>query len=220
MKRFLFLILLTLVPIITFAEAPKDTIIKCKAYTSYISWSMKNPKVVVYKLYKGGGDCDRSQFRFNNRTCANQTLKNRTATQRDYTHSGYEEGHLCNAEDMAGNCSLDSMTFKFWNCVPQTLQLNRGVWKSDETAIRELSQSDSLIVVCGSFFGTRTIGDGVFVPDTCWKVVYSLSKRKVIISYVYTNTATPVRTPMKINDLNNLIIKTYGMNITSLIFFR
>src|SRR5579872_4199445 len=43
-----------------------DTVITNDVYTSYFSYKYHNPLYVQYKLYKGGGKCDREKegFRF------------------------------------------------------------------------------------------------------------------------------------------------------------
>ena len=42
-----------------------DTVIHTSVYDSYYSFKLKNPIFVVYKLNKGGGDCDRQKEGFN-----------------------------------------------------------------------------------------------------------------------------------------------------------
>ena len=48
------------------AQYKVDTIIKSDAYISYFSNVLKEPLYVTYTLSKGGGDCDRSKFKFKN----------------------------------------------------------------------------------------------------------------------------------------------------------
>jgi len=167
----------------TFIYAQKvDTIIKTPIYESYYSYTYKNPLYVKYKLYKGGGDCNRSQFTFKV-----DNFK-KTATHKDYAYSGYDEGHMVNAEDFAYDCIKMGWTFKFYNCMPQTPKLNRGIWKSYETEIRKVSQSDSLLVICGGIYEDRCLpGSEVYVPTYCWKVVKSLRTGKIIYVLFFTN---------------------------------
>jgi endonuclease G len=164
--------------------------------------------MVVYNLHKGGGDCDRKKYHF-----STGGLNKRSATASDYSHSGYDEGHLANAEDFAYDCTLDSITFRFWNCCPQTPQLNRGIWKANEEDARGLSQNDNILVLCGSFYGTKTIGNNVFVPETCWKVVYSHTQKKVLMSYIFTNTSTPTMTQIDVKNLNKMLNIKYKIDI-------
>jgi endonuclease G len=53
-----------------------------------------------------------------------------TATSRDYAGSGYDKGHMAAALDFASDCEKEEMTFVYYNALPQTPNLNRGVWKS------------------------------------------------------------------------------------------
>ena len=159
-----------------------DTVINEGIYQSYFSYSMKEPVFVSYVLYHGGGPCSRSHFKFHNDTQIGM------ATAEDYFHSGYDEGHLADAEDFAYDCDADEKTFRFYNCVPQTPHLNRGQWKHWETEIRKESQDDSLLVVTGSIFGSEEIGDHVHVPSYCWKVAESLTTKSLMHVIICDNT--------------------------------
>jgi DNA/RNA endonuclease G (NUC1) len=171
-----------------------DTIIKNNVYSSYFSKKLHQPVFVVYKLYKGGGDCSRSEMRFKV-----DEVKN-TATDKDYRHSGFDQGHLANAEDFAYDCNKEEKTFRFYNCVPQDPHLNRGVWKYYENRTRDLSQTDSLLIITGSVFGIRNLpGTQVAIPTYCWKVVQSLRTKKIYYSFVISNDdrSTYVNTDIK-----------------------
>ena len=170
------------------AQGP-DTVICNAIYSAAFSYEYKEPLFVTYKLYKGGGNCRRTSFRFGN------DAKLNCASDKDYKGSGYNRGHLANAEDFAGDCINEKITFMYYNALPQTPNLNRGIWKAWETRIRNESQNDSLLITCGGFFNSqskRLVG-GAAVPDTCWKVVQSLTKLdnngnfKVLYALIFTN---------------------------------
>jgi endonuclease G, mitochondrial len=163
-----------------------DTLLTNTAYKSYYSYSFRAPVAVVYNLYCGGGDCARDKMDFKNDV---KGLK--TAYDSDYKSSGYDKGHMANAEDFAYDCTLEELTFRYYNCVPQTPELNRGPWKQFETLIRKLSQSDSLVVICYNEFTSKKIKN-VNVPTKCYKLVYDLVTKKVVYAFYYTNTKTPV----------------------------
>lgn len=186
-----------------------DTIITNKTYTSFYSFSLKAPKLVIYKLYKGGGECKRNNFHFT----TDGISRDKIATSADYKFSNYEKGHLANAEDFAYDCELDELTFRFINCFPQTANLNRKSWKNDETYIRNLSQTDSLIVFVGGFYGKKTIGNGVYVPTNCYKLVYSMKKHEFIYSYVFTNEENPMRLKVIPESLMMKISKEHDVDI-------
>ena len=145
-----------------------DTIIKNEIYKSYFDIDIKQPLQLSYVLHKGGGDCNRSKFRFINDT------KIPTATIKEYAKSGFDMGHLANAEDFAFDCRKDELTFRFYNCLPQYPNLNRGIWKKWESKIREESQTDSLLIICGATFSNKKTSTNLVVPDFCYKIVKSL----------------------------------------------
>lgn len=147
-----------------------DTIVVETNYKSYYSFKIKGPSFVIYKLYKGGGSVSRKGMDFKS-----------TLPFFDYKKSGYDIGHMADAEDFAYNEILEKETFKYYNAVPQKPNLNRGIWKSYETKIRKISQTDRLLIICG---GCDYNG---MIPNNCFKIVYSLSKRQILYSLVFTN---------------------------------
>ena len=175
------------------------------AYTSYIDTVKNMPVYVTYKLYKGGGNCERSNKWIND-------SKYKMIGDTSYAGSGYEKGHLANAEDFAYNCHLDSLTFNNYNRLPQTKALNRGIWKKQETLIRKLSQTDSLLIICGGYWEPTTpnLIKGMSIPNRYWKVVYSLSTQQVLLSSIFTNTDNPTEIPTKIENLE--IYLGYSIN--------
>ena len=159
-----------------------DTVVKKEVYTSYFSFQLKAPLYVVYYLYKGGGDCSREGMNFKKEF--------RTASSSDYAKSGYDKGHLVNAEDFAFDCNKEKCTFSFYNCIPQHPKLNRGSWKSWETTIRKESQKDILKIYAGAIYGKQTIGKGVAVPDYVWKIVYNTRTKLITHALLFKNDAT------------------------------
>jgi len=159
-----------------------DTIIDVGVYKSYFNYALKEPLYVTYTLHKGGGDCDRKGFTF--KKCGIIS-----ATGSDYASSPYDKGHLANAEDFANNCENDEKTFCYYNCVPQTKKLNRGIWEKWETTIREESQSKSLFIIVGSIYSSnKTLGKHhIGVPDYCYKIVMDSSSKEVIHCLIFPN---------------------------------
>ncbi len=170
------------------AQIKYDTLIKTPAYNSYYSYLYKAPVLVSYKLYKGGGNCSRTEnhFRFINTLGFEIEAKSK-----DYAKSGYDEGHMANAEDFASNCVLEESTFRFYNAVPQTPENNRGIWKRYEAEIRKLSQTDSLLVVCYNHFGAEKLNSRIAIPDTNYKFVYSLTTHELLLSIGVCNNTLP-----------------------------
>lgn len=176
-----------------------DTAITNEAYTAYVNKSLGEPLYVKYKLYKGGGKCQRATNWIND-------TKLKLVNENQYKGTIYDKGHLANAEDFAYDCHLDSLTFRDYNRLPQTRKLNRGIWKASETEIRKLSQTDSLIVYCGGFWDSSSkVVNDMKIPNMCWKVVYSLSQKKVIVCNVFTNNETPVVNSWSLENLENML---------------
>jgi endonuclease G, mitochondrial len=193
MKKFLFSIFLLL----SFSGSIVAQIIVDKGiYKVNFSNTYHEPMYVTYILYKGGGDCDRAKFRFKN-----DDERLQTATDADYSGSHYDKGHLANAEDFAFDCKKDELTFRYYNCLPQTANLNRGVWKTVETKVREWSQTDSLLIICGGFFGNKKIGN-IAVPSYCWKVVQSFSTKKILFCGWFSNCTKATLEEISIEELD------------------
>jgi len=151
-------------------------------YKANFSNDLHEPRYVSYILFKGGGDCNRDKFRFKN-----DDSRLDCATDSDYAGSIYDKGHLANAEDFAFDCVKDELTFRYYNCLPQTSKLNRGIWKTKETLIRDWSQKEKLYIICGGFFANTKIGK-ISVPSYCWKVVQSVASKKVLFCGWFSNT--------------------------------
>ena len=151
-------------------------------YKANFSNAFHESNYVSYFLYKGGGQCSRAGLHF-----TNDDPRLQCATEEDYKGSHYDKGHLANAEDFAFDCEKDELTFRYYNCLPQTPNLNRGIWKKEETLIRKWSQSEKLYIICGGLFGNKKIGK-IAVPSYCWKVVQSVATGKVLFCGWFSNT--------------------------------
>ena len=181
MNKLLLLLTFTLSALISKAQQV-DTLIHMAAYKSYYSYQVKNPLYVTYTLSKGGGDCNRAKFSF--KKCGIKT-----ADDDDYSGTGYDKGHLANAEDFAYNCSLDKETFCYYNCVPQTTKLNRGIWKTWETKVRKLSQSKPVFVIAGAIYTDQLLKDGhtVVIPDYCYKIIVDPPTGNILYCLLFPN---------------------------------
>jgi len=170
-----------------------DTKITTPIYTSYFSYKTHTPLFVSYILYHGGGDCSRKKMRF-----TTNGLKE-SATEKDYKHSGYDIGHLANAEDFANDCKNEKQTFYFLNALPQTPKLNRGCWKHIETEVRKESQTDSLLIICGGYNFKEKVGE-MLIPIICFKVIKNLKTNKVVC-YKFPNDNSDTYQEIELNVL-------------------
>jgi hypothetical protein len=88
------------------------------------------------------------------------------------------------------------------------------VWKISETEIRKMSQTDSLVVYTGGHWGSSNNSvNGMKVPIICWKVVYSLSLKKVVYCALFYNNDTPVKTDTNLGNIELML--GYSLNVYS-----
>ena len=178
MKRLFFIILylcLSINVILSQKIEQYDYMIDMKYYKAYYCKDIQTSSFVIYKIYKGGGDVSRSGMNFK---------KYKKLDSFEYTNSGYDRGHLVPAEDMAWSEQSLQSTFYYINCIPQTPKLNRSIWRVYENEIREISQNDSLIIICG---GCDYDDINIGLPKNCFKIVYRLKDGKCLYSLLFEN---------------------------------
>lgn len=110
----------------------------------------------------------------------------------DYTHSGYDRGHLCPAADRSASVQLMRSTFSMSNICPQLPSLNRGAWKRTEIQCRQLATTyDSVsVVVIPVFLHQDTTYIGIHrlaVPHAFFKAVFSTKDSTVLGSWFLFN---------------------------------
>lgn len=97
-----------------------------------------------------------------------------TATDSDYTRSGYDRGHLLPSADRDDNVSENEATFLLSNVSPQRAALNRQTWKALEEQVRRwAARYDSLYVVTGPELrpGLARLKGRVGVPERFFKAI-------------------------------------------------
>jgi DNA/RNA endonuclease G (NUC1) len=200
MNPFLFalLALLSLCRLPAFAQL----IIDKGIYKVNFSNTMHVPRYVSYYLYKGGGTCDREKMNF---SFKNDTPEALCAKDADYNFKkwGYQKGHLANAEDFAMSCKKEELTFRYYNCLPQTDDANHHHWLHWEGEIREWSKKEKLYIITGGYFKGKKTGKNkdIAVPEWCWKVVQSVKTKKVLFCAIFTNTKVSEMTELSVTEL-------------------
>lgn len=205
MKQYIFIIILSCVSIFGYSQTV-DTIFTTPIYKSYFCKTYKQPLFVTYKLYRGGGDISRDGMSF-------KGVKGVTATSANYAHTPYDKGHLVNAEDFANNIVNLELTFRYYNCLPQSKNLNRGIWKKQENRIRVESNTDSLLIICGGY-DFKLIGK-LYVPTYCFKIVKNLRTDKITHVMIFTNNIND--NTMNEYNMNILITKSTYKMLTNLV---
>lgn len=106
-----------------------------------------------------------------------------TATNADYSKSGYDKGHLAPAADMNWSAQAMKESFYFSNMSPQLPAFNRGIWKTLEEQVRVWAQKfDTLYVVTGPILESElpTIGSNkVSIPKFFYKAIVVYSKARI-----------------------------------------
>jgi endonuclease G, mitochondrial len=106
---------------------------------------------------------------------------------RDYTNSGFDRGHIVRSEERTSTPEDNKSTFYLTNVLPQTPDLNRGVWLNFEYYCEHLCKQDNktLYVYAGGVFHSDSTlkGEGkVAIPDSCFKILLILDDGQDISS--------------------------------------
>jgi endonuclease G, mitochondrial len=99
----------------------------------------------------------------------------------DYTNSGFNRGHIVRSEERTATVEDNLSTFYLTNVIPQTPDLNQGVWLNFEYYCENLCKKENkqLYVYSGGVFHTDSTlkGEGIVaVPDSCFKIVLVLDE--------------------------------------------
>jgi len=125
----------------------------------------------------------------------------------DYRHSGFDRGHMTPSGDMPDEASQQE-TFSLANMVPQTAELNRGIWERIEGAVRDLAERDGeLYVVTGPAYqggDLQSLQGRVLVPTSAWKAVYDPGMGAAG-AYVCKNTEGPTCVLLPVADIARVV---------------
>ncbi|MDE6276624.1 MAG: DNA/RNA non-specific endonuclease [Muribaculaceae bacterium] len=98
-------------------------------------------------------------------------------TLADYRGSGFDRGHMAPAAEMKWSAEAMYDSHVLTNMCPQDRSINGGRWKTIEQLEQQWAKADSaLIIITGPILSdeiTRTIGNGVSVPERFFRVIFS-----------------------------------------------
>jgi len=155
---------------------PSDQIVEREGYALGYSEAYEQPLWVSYHLT--ADEVTNSVVGRFGTFYADPVIRTGSASPDDYTHSGYDRGHLAPVADMRFSTNTMRESFSMANISPQLPAFNRGVWRRLEERVRDIATRErSVYVVTGPVFATnaliRTIGaNRVRVPDAFYKVLY------------------------------------------------
>ncbi len=112
-----------------------------------------------------------------------------SANPSEYSHSGYDKGHLTPAADMQWSQQAMNDCFYMSNISPQTPSFNRGIWDKLERQTRRWAyDKDSLHIITGGILhdGLKTIGNHIAVPDSFYKIILD-NKHHECIAFILKN---------------------------------
>lgn len=131
------------------------------------------PNWVAYELTKDEtyGDVERTDY-FD----VDPSISGRQAQFSDYSHTGYDRGHMAPAGDMKWSRDAMDACFYLTNICPQNHNLNKGAWNDLEIKCRQWARRYGRAwIVTGPIVSSsepKTIGRRhVVVPDAFFKVV-------------------------------------------------
>ena len=121
-------------------------------------------------------------------------------TEKPYLNSHYDRGHMCMKEiGSRMGADADLHTHSMLNAVPQTHELNAGIWLDlEKHTMQWADRYGSVWVICGPAFSnqrpTRWIGDArsgrIAVPDLCWKIIIRTNAGLSVLAFQYPNVTT------------------------------
>lgn len=158
----------------SFPVSDKPELVKVlhKAYSLGYSETHEQAAWVSYLLSRRH---QQNSFERRNNFKEDPLLKAGSASPEDYSHSGFDRGHLAPAGDMDFNREVLAESFFMSNISPQDPSFNRGGWSELEELVRNwATKEDSLLVVTGPVLqeGLKKIGKNkVSVPDYFYKII-------------------------------------------------
>jgi endonuclease G, mitochondrial len=141
-----------------------------KNTANWVAWNLNSSWYGDFPRYKGNFISD---------TLIPDTLYR--VKHSDYTNSGYNRGHMVRSEERTSTAEDNKSTFFLSNVIPQTPDLNQGVWLKLEMYCENMCKEENknlFIYSGGIFFSDSTLkGEGkVAVPDSCFKIIMILNE--------------------------------------------
>lgn len=174
-------------------------------YTAYDSEN-KIPGFVSWVLTeKAAQGCNGRDGQFSRDPMAN----GKDVSPSTYDNSGYDRGHLADANDFNYDHNLEVQSFYMTNMTPQVPGLNRGPWKWVEEASRNWAVDEHQVTIYAGPVISRDDKrfNGVDVPKFFWKIIIDSTNNDSITFLMpnkkFSSKAVP-ETIVSINDIQNI----------------
>jgi DNA/RNA endonuclease G (NUC1) len=160
------------------ASNPNDLLIARSQYTLSYNESRGTPNWVSYEL--DARQMVAGQDRCNCFTADPRLPADKQIFTSDYTNGGYDRGHMARSADRSAANGDNAVTFYLTNIVPQTSNLNQGVWAQFENALADSASKGgrAVYIITGPLYSrshdlTFLKNEGkVAIPDSTWKVAF------------------------------------------------
>ena len=167
-------------------------IIDKQVYTICYDYKMKGAKYVAYTLDGSLVNAVNVKKRSSFYTEKNLPKKYRSHT-RDYTHSGYDRGHLANDASFDYDPKIVRKTYIMANIIPQAPTVNRKTWIKAEKLERKVAVAlGSVNVINGVVYSShpKRIGKNqIAIPEGFWKMIYN-DEKSYNKCFYYENSLT------------------------------
>jgi endonuclease G, mitochondrial len=130
---------------------------------------------------------------------------------REYSHSGYDQGHLAPAGDFSYSQVANDSTFVMSNMSPQKPKLNRQAWRLLEAQVRRwICGEERVVVITGPIFSDHpeALKDGLSIPVQYFKIVVDDTPPKKAIAFIYNQTDDRVDLKDRIVSIGEVEKKT------------
>jgi len=153
-----------------------DQIIDKQVFQICYDYNKKGAKFVSYTLQGNLVNKNNIKKRHSFYTEKNLKKKHRSHTK-DYTHSGYDRGHLANDASFDYDKKVVRKTYTMANIIPQAPKVNRKTWIKAEKLERSIAvKLGSVNVINGVVYSENPerIGKNkIAVPSGFWKMIYN-----------------------------------------------
>ena len=122
-----------------------EQVIQHEGYTVSYNADYRIANWVAYVLTDKEARSDKAERQ--NKFVVDPLVKGASATNEDYTRTGFDRGHLAPAGDMKWSEKAMRESFYLSNITPQKPGLNRGIWKELEEQIRLWARENGAVLI-------------------------------------------------------------------------
>lgn len=198
----------------------KEELIRHIAYTVSYNSDYKIPNWVAYELTEK--EESNKNYSRTNRFVRDPLVKGASASNEDYSHTGYDRGHMAPAADMRWSMRAMQESFYLSNMCPQKPGLNRGIWsKLEEQCRLWVKDRGRIFIISGPINESkpRRLGKNrVVVPPHFFKVVATASgNHPCVMAFVFDNKDYKEKNPEKFEVTVDEVEKLTGLDFFSLL---